>query len=80
MATCPRCHDFLGDDHVCRGVARRRLRDAAWLIAAALAGVVLGGLVFAALGSVMAMRELEVVGMVLGPVVAVILVRAFRAV
>jgi hypothetical protein len=67
------------EGHVCRGVGARRARDAGAFVAAAGAGLVVGGVAFGLIGDAINMRELETVGMIAGPVAALILLRAFRA-
>ena len=79
MATCPRCREFLDDGHVCTGLAARRAKQLFVFTVTAVVGLVVGGVLFGLLGEAMAIRELDVVGMVAGPIAAVILVRAMRA-
>jgi hypothetical protein len=80
MATCPRCREFLDEGHVCTGLAAQRAKQVVVFGVTALVGLLVGGVLFGLVGEAMAIRELEVVGMVAGPIVAVILVRAIRSV
>ena len=78
MATCPRCRQFLDEDHVCKGVGAMRAREVLTLAVTAVGGAVLGGVLFGMLGDAVKIAELEVVGVIAGPIAAVILVRAMR--
>ena len=79
MATCPRCHGTLEHGHTCRGVPAQTARAILAVVTAAAVGLITGGFTFGLLADATHMRELEIVGFVAGPIVAVILARALRA-
>ena len=78
MATCPRCREFLDDDHVCRGASGRAVRWALVTISTGLVGLMAGGLIFGLLGDALHIDELASIGMVVGPTTAFVFLRAFR--
>lgn len=78
MATCPRCHGYLGDGHVCRGRGAR-MWSRFWTLAVA---VVLGGLVgsaiFGVIGRMFDVPGADTVGLIIGPIAAFVILRAVR--
>jgi hypothetical protein len=78
MATCPRCREFLDENHSCKGLAAQTLRRVGVYTVAALLGAVAGGLTFGLVGEAVQIAEFEVLGLIAGPIAAVILVRAFN--
>ena len=78
MATCPRCYEYLGERHVCRGQTGRALRTGLGFLTAAVIGGTAGVAVLGLVGGMLGMANFEAVGLVAGSVGAVIVQRFTR--
>lgn len=78
MATCPKCYEYLGDRHVCRGQTGRAVRTGLGFLGAVLIGGTVGAMALGVVGSMIGMPGFEALGLVAGSVGAVIVQRFTR--
>lgn len=78
MATCPRCHGFLDDDHVCQGRGARVLGAVVRTTVACALGGLAGAFLFQGLGDLLGLEQMEAFGLVAGVVAAAVVTYSLR--
>jgi hypothetical protein len=78
MATCPHCKEFLGDGHVCSGRLGRWFSWFSSLALSVIIGAILGAVFFGLLGSILNIPGFELVGVLVGPIAAFVIMRSVK--
>jgi hypothetical protein len=78
MATCPRCKEFLNENHVCPAQWPRMLRWASSLGLGMIAGGIVGFAVASLVGRMLRLQGLEAIGVVVGTLTVFVLMRSIR--
>ena len=78
MATCPRCKEFLDEDHVCPALWGRTLRWGLTLAAGMALGALVGVIIFGFIGSTLRLTGFEAFGGIFGMLTVFVLMRSIR--